>query len=89
MKTRPDQTWYVKVANISDAKASLSRLIQHVREGNEVILAKAGQPVAKIVPYDGPKKRVLGGRWQGATQMSEDFDTFIPPGFSEAFGLEP
>ena len=40
------------ITNISDAKASLSKLIELVLQGQEVIIGKAGKPVAKIVPYD-------------------------------------
>ena len=40
------------ITNISDAKASLSTLIEMVMQGQEVIIGKAGKPVAKIVPHD-------------------------------------
>jgi prevent-host-death family protein len=44
------------VRNISQAKAVLSALIQEVMKGNEVILAKAGKPVARMVAYQGPSQ---------------------------------
>ena len=43
--------------NISEAKAQLSALIAMVPQGHEVILSKAGKPVAKIVPYGGAAKK--------------------------------
>jgi prevent-host-death family protein len=40
------------ITNISEAKASLSQLVEKVLKGEEVIIGKAGKPVAKLVPYD-------------------------------------
>ena len=42
----------MQITNISEAKASLSKLIEQVAQGQEVIIGKAGKPVAKLVPYD-------------------------------------
>ena len=64
------------ITNISDAKASLSRLIELVIQGQEVIIGKAGKPVAKLVPYDeNARPRQLGvGAWKGKIWMADDFD---------------
>lgn len=64
------------ITNISDAKASLSKLIEMVMQGQEVIIGKAGKPVAKIVPYDeNARPRQLGvGAWKGKIWMADDFD---------------
>ena len=40
------------ITNISEAKASLSQLVEKVLRGEEVVIGKAGKPVAKLVPYD-------------------------------------
>src|SRR5262245_10183481 len=48
--------------NIYEAKTQLSKLIRRVRAGQEVVIADAGVPVAKLVPIESPKApRVLGG----------------------------
>ena len=48
--------------NIYEAKTQLSKLIKRVRAGEEVIIADAGHPVAKLVPFEGPRQsRALGG----------------------------
>jgi prevent-host-death family protein len=48
--------------NIYEAKTQLSKLIRRVRAGEEVVIADAGTPVAKLVPIEPPKTaRVLGG----------------------------
>ena len=64
------------ITNISDAKASLSKLIEQVIQGEEVIIGKAGKPVAKLVPYDADTSpRELGaGNWKGKIWMADDFD---------------
>ena len=66
----------MQITNISEAKASLSKLIEKVLRGEEVIIGKAGKPVAKLVPYNmDTSPRVLGaGHWQGQIWMSDDFD---------------
>lgn len=49
-----------KTVNVLEAKTHLSRLIEYVLAGGEVILAKNGKPCAKLVPLETPKKRRLG-----------------------------
>ena len=46
--------------NVHEAKSQLSQLIERVRMGEEVIIAKAGKPVVKLVAVDRPRKRVFG-----------------------------
>ncbi len=66
----------MQITNISEAKASLSKLIEKVLKGDEVIIGKAGKPVAKLVPYDlESTPRKLGvGHWKGQIWMADDFD---------------
>ena len=66
----------MQITNISDAKATLSKLIERVLSGEEVIIGKAGKPVAKLVPYDVESSpRELGvGNWKGRIWMADDFD---------------
>lgn len=60
------------IVNMHEAKSSLSRLVAQVEAGTEVIIAKAGVPVARLVPIV-QKPRQLGG-WTGKLRMAEDFD---------------
>ncbi len=64
------------ITNISDAKASLSRLIEQALQGEEVIIGKAGKPVVRLVPYEAdPSPRQLGaGAWKGKIWIADDFD---------------
>ncbi len=66
----------MQITNISDAKASLSKLVEKVLMGEEIIIGKAGKPVAKLVPYDLDKSpRELGvGHWKGEIWIADDFD---------------
>jgi len=66
----------MQITNISDAKASLSKLIEQVLRGEEVVIGKAGKPVAKLVPFDlNSEPRQLGiGQWKGKIWMADDFD---------------
>lgn len=64
------------ITNISDAKTSLSKLIEQVLQGHEVIIGKAGKPVVKLVPYtEDMIPRQLGvGNWKGKIWLADDFD---------------
>ncbi|MEZ4730764.1 MAG: type II toxin-antitoxin system prevent-host-death family antitoxin [Caldilineaceae bacterium] len=64
------------ITNISDAKANLSKLIDQVLSGKEVIIGKAGKPVAKLVAYQlDTSPRTLGaGKWKGQIRIADDFD---------------
>src|SRR5438132_12869075 len=65
--------------NIHEAKTHLSRLLEKVALGEEVIIAKAGRPIAKLVPVPvAPHDRVLGTA-KGEFTMSDDFNAPLPP----------
>ena len=72
--------------NISQAKAELSALIKEVPKGNEVILAKAGKPVARLVAYRGPTRPRTPGSLAGQIWIAPDFDA-LPEDMAEAFGM--
>ena len=61
--------------NVHQAKTQLSRLLRRVSRGEEIILAKAGKPIAKLVPYREPTrgKRVFG-QLAGRIRIAPDFD---------------
>lgn len=66
----------MQMTNVSDEKATLSKLIERVLQGEEIIIGKAGKPVAKLIPFDmGTTPRRLGaGKWKGQIWMADDFD---------------
>lgn len=58
-----------------EAKSQLSRLVDRAAAGEEVVIARAGKPVAKLVPADEkPKKRQLGV-WKGKIWLADDWDS--------------
>lgn len=61
------------IANIHDAKSNLSSLIASVLAGKDVIIAKAGKPIIKLIRYIPEKKQRKAGLFKGQTWMSEDF----------------
>ena len=69
--------------NVHDAKTHLSRLLEQVRQGEEVIIAKAGKPVARLVAFEGVRKRRVPGSSRGQIWMAEDFDAPLPGDMTE------
>lgn len=65
--------------NIHEAKTNLSRLVQRVEGGEEIVIARAGKPVAKLVPYLGEKKPREFGFMKGQVWISDDFNDPLPP----------
>lgn len=71
------------VVNMHEAKTNLSKLVQRAAAGEEIIVAKAGEPVAKIVAYTAPpKKPRVPGSMKGQIWIAPDFDE-IPEEFEE------
>ncbi len=70
----------MNVSTITEAKAQLSRLIEQVIQGEEVIIGKAGKPVAKLMPYhvDESPRELGQGSWRGKVKISHDFDEELP-----------
>jgi len=71
--------------NIHAAKTNLSRLIERVEAGEEITLARAGRPVARLVPYRQRREPRRFGQWQGQVWISPDFDAPLPE-IDETFG---
>jgi prevent-host-death family protein len=60
-----------------DAKTDLSRLVERALAGEDIVIARAGVPVVRLVPVAQTGKRRLG-QWRGKVRMSEDFDAPLP-----------
>lgn len=59
---------------VSEAKTQLSSLLERVTDGEEIVIRRGQQPVAKLVRYDEPAVRRRMGALRGQIWMSEDFD---------------
>ncbi|MDF1554497.1 MAG: type II toxin-antitoxin system prevent-host-death family antitoxin [Deferrisomatales bacterium] len=75
------------ITNISAAKAQLSALIEQVLNGQEVVIGRAGKPVARLVPFDQRATPRTPGVLRGQIIIAEDFDD-LPEDIAEAFGME-
>lgn len=73
------------VYNLYEAKTQLSRLVDRAASGEEIILSKAGKPLAKLVPFQPNAKPRLPGGWEGRVRISDDFDAPLPPEVLAAF----
>jgi prevent-host-death family protein len=70
--------------NMHEAKTQLSKLVERAAAGEEVVIAKAGTPVAKLVPYKGRGGPRVPGGWKGKIWIAPDFDE-LPPDLLAAF----
>lgn len=74
----------LKLLNLYEAKTSLSSLVDEAAAGAEIIIAKAGRPKAKLVPFrDTPRRRP--GKGKGRIWIAKDFDAPLPQSLLDAF----
>ncbi len=72
-----------------EAKTHLSRLVEQVAQGEEIVLGRAGKPVAKLIPYRASAEPRHPGAWRGRVTIADDFDE-LPESLRRAFeGDEP
>jgi prevent-host-death family protein len=75
--------------NLYDAKTNLSKLVERAAAGEEIIIAKSGKPKAKLVPYEAPREKRIGGQnLLGVTYMADDWDDPLPPEIQKYFDGE-
>jgi prevent-host-death family protein len=71
--------------NVYQAKTHLSQLLDRAAAGEEIVIARAGRPIARLVPLaDSPSHRRSPGGWRGQVRMSDDFDE-LPAEIGAAF----
>jgi prevent-host-death family protein len=65
----------MQLVNVHDAKTQLSKLLEQVRSGEDVVIAKAGVPIARLVPYRPPKCKITPpGAMESEIWIADDFD---------------
>lgn len=64
--------------NLYDAKTRLSELVEAASQGETVIIAKAGRPLAKLGPVDPQRRPIKLGLMKGAIRIRSDFDEPLP-----------
>ncbi|MFN2465210.1 MAG: type II toxin-antitoxin system Phd/YefM family antitoxin [Candidatus Dormibacteria bacterium] len=70
--------------NVHEAKTHLSRLLQRVEAGEEIVIGRAGVPVARLVPVGPQRGRRKPGGWRGKVRIAPDFDE-LPESIMRAF----
>ena len=78
----------MKTVNIHAAKTQLSALVEEAASGQEIIIAKAGKPMARLMPLEQTKFARKPGRLKGLIKMRDNFDDPLPPDLARAFGAE-
>lgn len=73
-----EELQHLDAVNVHEAKTHLSRLLERVERGEEITIARAGKPIAKLVPIEPRKTRGMWGKYKGQIWMSEDFDDPLP-----------
>jgi prevent-host-death family protein len=69
----------MKVVNVHDAKTHLSRLLDRAHAGEEIIIAKSGQPYARLVPLPGQQARRQSGTHKASLEIAKSFFDPLPP----------
>lgn len=74
----------MQIVNIHEAKTHLSRLLERVAAGEEIVIARAGKPLARLMPLEPAARDRPLGIWAGQVQIAEDFDD-LPDEVAAAF----
>jgi prevent-host-death family protein len=74
-----------KTVNLYEAKTHLSALVDRAADGEEIVIAKAGKPRARLVPIPSARKLRQPGGGKGKVWIAEDFDAPLPPDLLAAF----
>ena len=63
-----------RTVNVHEAKTHLSRLLEAVEAGEDVVIARAGKPIARLVPAAARTRPRTPGAWRGQVVIADDFD---------------
>ena len=75
----------VKPVNIHEAKTHFSRLVERAANGEEIIIARAGRPLARLMPLASPTRARRPGLLKGRIRISKNFDAPLPRAIARAF----
>ena len=73
------------VVNIHEAKTQLSRLLDRALLGEEIVIAKAGRPIARLTPIEAPPAPRKPGSAKGKIFIADDFDEPLPNDLLDEF----
>lgn len=77
----------MRIANITEAKAQLSHLVDRALAGEDVVIARAGRPLVRltVVREDARPRDLSSGFWRGRMRMADDFDAPLPDEVVDGF----
>ena len=78
----------IETVNVHEAKTHFSRLLARVSKGEEIVIARAGKPVARLVPLANAVVRRTPGSAAGLVRMSDDFDRPLPEDLIAQYEVE-
>jgi prevent-host-death family protein len=73
----------MKIVNVHEAKTHLSKILERVARGEQIVIARSGRPVAKLIPIARSVRKP--GRLKGRITVSDDFDAPLPDRIALAF----
>ena len=71
--------------NIHEAKTHFSKLLARVQAGEEIVIARAGKPIARLVPVASEEATRVPGTYKGLITLADDFDADLPDAVLDAF----
>lgn len=72
-----------------EAKTQLSKLVERVEKGEEIVITRRGEPAARLVPeHRAGGFASIAGVWRGRVRIAEDFDE-LPDDLAESLGMRP
>jgi prevent-host-death family protein len=71
--------------NVHEAKTQFSKLLRRVGNGEEIIISKAGKPIARLVPMSETTEKRFPGSAKGEVFIAEDFDAPLPESIMTSF----
>ena len=74
-----------KIVKLYDAKTQLSKLVDRAARGEEFIIAKGNEPMARLVPFAGKRQPRAPGGWEGRLRIAKDFDAPLPRELQKQF----
>ena len=78
----------MKTVNLHAAKTHLSRLVDEAVDGHEIVIAKAGTPMVRLVPVTTKRRRTGFGDMKGRIWIADDFDAPLPDHVLRLFGAK-
>jgi prevent-host-death family protein len=79
----------MKVINMHAAKTHLSRLVEEAVLGEDIVIAKGGRPIVRLVPFSAPVDERVPGSLRGQVTIHPSFDASLPSDLATAFGIAP